>query len=261
MFGAPSGSAHFLTPSGLHRSGQARRPRRRAFSGGRVHQPMTERERRLRETGLATGSLFFGVHGAESGSKGMVLHLEPSAAGSSGAAAWTLRLMEEGEPRIVVPATALLHVCMDFTVGHHRQQAEVTRCTKARYHFCLVLADKQPPVPLWTPTDAERQAVVGVLRSVSSGQPIQPISVLRLGMLETRAGRFGAEACLVVLVPGRLIVFSGECAPLFILRPTGVAHLTQQKRALGFEVRHPMGATEFVAADAEMKREIGRAHV
>jgi len=53
----------------------------------------------------------------------------------------------------------------------------------------------------------------------------------------------------VDIVPGRLIVFSGECAPLFILRPTGVAHLTQQKRALGFEVRHPMGATEFVAAD------------
>jgi hypothetical protein len=33
-----------------------------------------------------------------------------------------------------------------------------------------------------------------------------------------------------------------------------VARLPQQKRALGFEVRHPMGATEFIAADAEMQR-------
>lgn len=55
------------------------------------------------------------------------------------------------------------------------------------------------------------------------------------------------------MVPGRLLVFSGECVPLFILRPTGVAQLPQQRRALGFEVRHAMGATEFVAADAEMK--------
>jgi len=185
----------------------------------------------------------------------MVLQLQPSAASSSsGAGMWILRLLEAGEPTLVVPVSSLLHVCMDFTMGHHRQQEEIARCTKARYHFCLVLADRQPPVPLWTPTNAERQAVVGALHALVSSQIPASLSVLRLGMLETRSGRMGAVACLVALVPGRLLVFSAECAPLFVLRLTGVADLPQQRRSLGFEVRHAAGASEFFAGDAEMKR-------
>jgi len=229
-----------------------------------------ERERRLRRTGLAHGALFFAVYSPSSGCA-LVLQLapppqhaeavaptsrsmEPALQPAAATAGWTLSLLEVGEVRLSVPLYELADVCLDFMIGHHRQLSDQANLPRAMHHFCLVFCNKRPPLPLCTQTLAERQEVVEALQRLRAGKPVEALTVHRLGLLEMPTGRFGSEACLVALVPGRMLVFSAECTPRFVLRPTGVVHLAQQRQPLGFMVRHTAGVTEFIAPDAEMKR-------